>query len=317
VEEEEEEEEEEDEEDENEETKRSMASSSSSAVFSSLSNGTYSGDEKAFYLSGSDESVASSPSLLSSLFRIERQGREGGGVDVWDEEEGEWEVNEEGEAEDEEDEEEEEGGDDEEEASGEEEGLAEEGEWEVNEQQEEEEEEEKEEEEEEEDSREKDGLTDLTWWEVLGESPPEGSEEGGEGGRTGRKKGRRTTTRSRRRRSSSSSSSGSSRRGAALPRNQMDHLWDIFSPPSPPPPPFSPRPSLSSIASVSSSYAYERGGRRRGGRHFEGVGRRGSSVDKGSQILIKERNPGADVWDVYMGSNGKLRRRPRWSVYGC
>jgi hypothetical protein len=219
--------------------------------------------------------VVSSPSLLSSLFHIERRGSEGGGVDEWDEEEGEWEVNEEGEAVDEEEEkeeEEEEREEKEEEASGEEE---------------------------------EEGLADLTWWEVLGESPPNlnqesQSEEGGERGRTGRRKGRRTRIRSRRRRSSSSSSGSSSRRGATFQRNRVDHLWEIFSPPPPPSPPFSPHPLLSSIASVSENR--HRGRRDRGGL---------------SQILIKERSPGADVWDVYMGSNGKLRRRPRWCVFGC
>ncbi len=257
------------------EEERSVASSSSSssAVFSSLSNGTYDSEEKAFYISDSDQSVASSPSLLPYFFHAgPRGGKEGGGVDEWDEEEGEWVVNEEGEA----GEEEEEG-------------------------------------EEREESSEGDGLADFTWWEVLGESPPRESEEGGEGGRKG-KKGRGTPVTATR----TCSSVGSIRRGSLPSRNNVDHLWEIFSPStSPPPPPFSPRPSPSLISFVSSCIADEQGGRRCGRRHNGEMGRQTCSRDDVSQILIKERDPGADIWDVYMGSKGKLRRRPRWCVYGC
>ncbi|KAM3570147.1 hypothetical protein VYU27_007789 [Nannochloropsis oceanica] len=195
----------------------SSSSSSSSAVFSSLSNGTYASEEKAFYISDSDLSVASSPSLLSSIFHVGPHGGRVGGVDEWDEEEGEWEVNEEGEAE------EEERGDEEREASSEGGGLGE-----------------------------------LTWWEVLGESPPQESEEEREGGKKETK-----------------------------------------------------------VSYVSSGIADEQGCKRGGRRRYGGKGRQACLRDEMSQILIKERDPGADIWDVHMGSNGTLQRRPRWCVYGC
>ena len=111
------------------------------------------------------------------------------------------------------------------------------------------EEEEGEEDEEIEADREIDGPAELTWWEVLGESPPRECEEEGEGGRKGKKGSKTQVTAPRTR-----SSVVSIRKGSLSSRNDVDHLWEIFSPSaSPPPSPsFSPRPSPSSISFVSS-----------------------------------------------------------------